>query len=126
VLNANGGTLDLTMVPNNNTSIKYGKKIGQGVSQFEYFLQPNNPASAGGPANWWDLSDLDGSVKGQGHSSGSPFFNDNVEIKPVTMAGKAAPGGNCVPLKCKAGEVCKDSYQKPDDKNTRVCIAFRK
>jgi hypothetical protein len=126
VLKANGGTFDVQMAPDISTSIKYGKNIAQGVSQFEYFLQPDNPATAGGPTNWWDLSDLDGNVnqKTQAHSSGSPFFNDNVEVKPIALSGQKL-AGNCVPLTCPAGQVCKDAYQNPDDKNTRVCIHFQ-
>jgi hypothetical protein len=49
---------------------------------------------------------------------GTPFAQDNVKISPT---GAGTGSGTCVTLKCEAGKVCKDAYQKPDQTATRSC-----
>lgn len=62
-----------------------------------------------------DLSDLDGRGPGL---VGTPFRNDNVKISPT---GPGSGQGTCVKIRCAAGKVCLDSYQHPDDPNTKFC-----
>lgn len=88
------------------TSVKIGKKGVSGILQFEYTV-------SGGL--WWDLSDLDGRGAGL---VGTPFAKDNVKVTPT---GKGSGSGTCVPIRCKANKVCLDSYQHPDDTNTKFC-----
>lgn len=93
------------------TSIKISKDgVSSGVLQFEYTV-----ASGQFGGLYWDLSDLDGSGGGL---VGTPFANDNVGISPT---GNGANTGTCVQIRCAAGQVCLDSYQTPDDANTRTC-----
>ncbi|KAK4210523.1 hypothetical protein QBC37DRAFT_239825, partial [Rhypophila decipiens] len=82
------------------------RSFRSGVLQFEYNVD-------GGV--WWDLSDLDGRGSGL---VGTPFRNANVKISP-TGAGEGQ--GTCVKIRCPAGQVCLDSYQHPDDPNTKWC-----
>ncbi|KAG9256200.1 uncharacterized protein F5Z01DRAFT_634529 [Emericellopsis atlantica] len=81
-----------------------------GVLQFEY---SQTFGEWGGI--WWDLSDLDGSGNGL---VGTPFRNDNVGVTPT---GSGSGQGTCVKIRCGAGSVCLDSYQHPDDPNTKYC-----
>ncbi|KFH48422.1 hypothetical protein ACRE_006710 [Hapsidospora chrysogenum ATCC 11550] len=93
-------------------SVKIAKDGGPaGVLQFEYNVV--NGGNYGGL--YWDLSDLDGSGPGL---VGTPFFHDNVKVTPT---GKGSGTGTCVIIRCTAGQVCLDSYQHPDDPNTKHC-----
>ncbi|KAK0386146.1 hypothetical protein NLU13_5983 [Sarocladium strictum] len=92
-------------------SLKIGKDgVPDGVLQFEY---TQSFGEWGGI--WWDLSDLDGSGGGL---VGTPFANDNVGVTPT---GNGSGQGTCVNIRCEAGRVCLDSYQQPDDPNTKYC-----
>lgn len=64
---------------------------------------------------YFDLSNLDGAGSGR---TGTPFANDNVKVSPT---GTGANIGNCIQIKCPAGQVCKKAYQAPDDHDTFVC-----
>ena len=88
------------------TSVKISKKGVSGILQFEYTVSNGL---------WWDLSDLDGDGPGL---VGTPFGKDNVKVTPT---GNGAGSGTCLKIRCKANTVCLDSYQHPDDKNTRFC-----
>lgn len=88
------------------TSVKIAKKGVSGFLQFEYTVSNGL---------WWDLSDLDGRGAGL---VGTPFAKDNVKVTPT---GKGAGTNTCVVIRCKAGKVCLDSYQHPDDPNTKFC-----
>jgi hypothetical protein len=90
------------------TSVKIAKDSSfSGVLQFEY--------AAGSGGVYWDLSDLDGAGAGL---VGTPFAQDNVKVSPT---GNGEGTGTCLKIRCSAGQVCLDSYQHPDDVNTRYC-----
>jgi hypothetical protein len=93
-----------------SVSLKIGKDGVNGVLQFEY---SQTFGEWGGI--WWDLSDLDGSGAGL---VGTPFANDHVGVTPT---GNGSGQGTCVNIRCEAGRVCLDSYQTPDDPNTKYC-----
>ncbi|KAF7550664.1 hypothetical protein G7046_g7942 [Stylonectria norvegica] len=88
------------------TSVKISKAGVGGILQFEYAVSDGI---------YWDLSDLDGDGPGL---VGTPFGNDNVKVSPT---GNGSGSGTCVKIRCKAGQTCLDSYQHPDDQNTRWC-----
>ncbi|KAJ1323546.1 hypothetical protein MN608_10790 [Microdochium nivale] len=92
-------------------SVKMYKDAFNKVLQFEYALTKTGAYKG----LYWDLSDIDGA--GPDHA-GTPWRKDNVHIKP---SGNGAGSGTCEPLKCKANEICRDSYQRPADKKTRYC-----
>ncbi|KAM7203195.1 hypothetical protein V8F20_004137 [Naviculisporaceae sp. PSN 640] len=77
-----------------------------GILQYEYNVADGI---------YWDLSDLDGSGNGL---VGTPFRNANVKVSPT---GPGEGQGTCVKIRCPAGQVCLDSYQHPDDPNTKWC-----
>lgn len=91
------------------TSVKIARDASfrNGMLQFEYTI-PNDGI-------YWDLSDLDGHTAGM---TGSPFFHDNVKVSP-TGAGRGQ--GTCLQIRCPAGKVCHDAYQRPNDVKTRFC-----
>lgn len=93
------------------TSLKLAKDASfqAGILQFEYARPPDGL--------YWDLSDLDGAGAGV---VGSPFRDDNVKVSPT---GAGAGQGNCTPLRCQGGQTCRESFQSPDDVNTRWCPA---
>ena len=93
-------------------SLKISKNGVPGVLQFEY-----SRTSGEWGGLWWDLSDLDG--KGNG-LVGTPFAKNNVGVSPT---GNGSGKGTCVKIRCRAGKVCLDSYQHPDDPNTKYCPA---
>jgi len=108
---SSGSILRLDWIRDSGTSIKISKNdadFRSGILQFEYTYASNSGI-------YWDLSDLDG--KGAG-LVGTPFRNDNVKISPT---GNGSGQGTCVKVRCPAGNVCLDSYQHPDDPNTRWC-----
>uniref|UniRef100_A0A8H7KCF0 Antigenic thaumatin-like protein n=1 Tax=Bionectria ochroleuca TaxID=29856 RepID=A0A8H7KCF0_BIOOC len=106
-----GGISTFDWIANGDgTSLKISKKGVEGVLQFEYAMATGEYGGL-----YWDLSDLDG--KGNG-LVGTPFFNDNVKVSPT---GKGVGTGTCVQLRCTAGQTCVDSYQHPDDPNTKNC-----
>lgn len=88
-------------------SIKIGKEGHEGILQFEYSSKPEGI--------WWNLSDLDGEGPGL---VGTPFRDDNVGVTPN---GNGVGQGTCVKIRCAANSVCLDSYQHPDDPNTKYC-----
>ncbi|CAM1501405.1 Fc.00g105670.m01.CDS01 [Cosmosporella sp. VM-42] len=88
------------------TSMKISKPGVAGVLQFEYAVSDGI---------YWDLSDLDGDGPGL---VGTPFGYDNVKVTPT---GNGFGSGTCLKIHCRAGQTCLDSYQHPDDKNTRWC-----
>lgn len=93
------------------TSVKISKDgVASGILQFEYSLAYGEFGGL-----YWDLSDLDGSGAGL---VGTPFANDNVKVSPT---GNGAETGTCVKIRCEAGRTCLDSYQHPDDPNTKTC-----
>lgn len=93
------------------TSVKISKDgVASGILQFEYTV-----AAGVYGGLYWDLSDIDGSAPGL---AGTPFANDNVGVSPT---GNGVGVGTCVAIRCAAGTVCLDSYQVPDDPNTRTC-----
>lgn len=93
------------------TSVKISKDdIPEGVLQFEY-----NVVSGEYGGLYWDLSDLDGSGGGL---VGTPFRSENVKVTPT---GNGAGTESCVIIRCAADTVCLDSYQHPDDPNTKWC-----
>ncbi|KAK5661793.1 hypothetical protein OQA88_9895 [Cercophora sp. LCS_1] len=101
----------LDWVRDSGTSLKISKNdasFNSGLLQFEYTWASNSGI-------FWDLSDLDGRGPGL---VGTPFRNDNVKISPT---GNGSGQGTCVKIRCGAGKVCLDSYQHPDDPNTRWC-----
>jgi len=94
------------------TSVKIAKDGGpEGILQFEYNVVMDGDYRG----LYWDLSDLDGSGPGL---VGTPFFYDNVKVTPT---GNGVGMGTCVTIRCTAGQVCLDSYQHPDDPNTKHC-----
>ncbi|CAH0057483.1 unnamed protein product [Clonostachys solani] len=108
-----GGIATLDWIANGDgTSLKLSKKGVTGVLQFEYAMATGTYGGL-----YFDLSDLDG--KGNG-LVGTPFFNDNVKVSPT---GKGVGTGTCVQIRCYAGQTCIDSYQHPDDANTKWCPA---
>lgn len=107
-----GSVHNLNWVSNGKgTSVKISKakNFASGILQFEYTM-----SSAG---LYWDLSNLDG--KGSG-LVGTPFANDNVKVSPT---GAGLGSGTCNKIRCKAGQVCQDAYQHPDDVATKFCPA---
>lgn len=103
----NGGSILNHAWDGSAVSLKFSKDgVSSGVLQFEYTQDSGI---------WWDLSDLDGSGAGL---VGTPFANDNVGVTPT---GNGAETGTCVKIRCAAGSVCLDSYQHPDDPNTKFC-----
>ncbi|KAH7014575.1 uncharacterized protein B0I36DRAFT_369516 [Microdochium trichocladiopsis] len=96
----------------NGVSVKISKEGVNGILQYEYAMATGQYGGL-----YWDLSDLDG--KGNG-LVGTPFFNDNVKVSPT---GNGEGQGTCVKIRCQAGKVCLDSYQHPDDPNTKWCPA---
>lgn len=93
------------------TSVKISKDgVPDGVLQYEYNVVGGEYGGV-----YWDLSDLDGSGNGL---VGTPFRNDNVKVTPT---GSGTGTGTCVAIRCAAGSVCLDSYQHPDDPNTKWC-----
>jgi hypothetical protein len=90
-----------------SVSVKISKDGEEGILQYEYSHEP--------AGLWWNLSDLDGEGPGL---VGTPFRADDVGITP---SGNGYMVGDCVDIRCKANEVCLDSYQHPDDPKTRWC-----
>lgn len=84
------------------------------ILQFEY----TKPKDVGGKSQvlYWDLSNIDGESPGV---AGSPFFKDNVKVSPT---GPGLGEGTCHVIKCKANEICKDAYQRPNDEATLVSL----
>ena len=105
-------TLELGYIADGiGTSVKISKDdVSEGVLQFEY-----NVVQGEFGGLYWDLSDLDGSGGGL---VGTPFRDQNVKVTPT---GNGAGQNTCVVIRCKANDVCLDSYQHPDDPNTRTC-----
>ncbi len=88
-------------IRDSGTSVKISKNdegFGSGILQFEYTYATRDGL-------YWDLSDLDGRGPGL---VGTPFFNDNVKLSPT---GNGEGRGTCVKIRCRAGQVCLDSYQ---------------
>jgi hypothetical protein len=106
-----GGSTSLEIHPKGATSIKISKDnnwITPKVTQFEYNQDPDK--------FWWDVSDIDGNGRAR---AGSPFFSENVM---AWTDGDVGDSKTCIPVKCKANEMCKDAYQFPDQKATHVCL----
>lgn len=94
------------------SSLKLSRAGRTGVLQFEYALATGQYGGL-----YWDLSDLDGSGNGL---VGTPFRDANVKVSPT---GNGSGQGTCVKIRCRANQVCLDSYQHPDDPNTKWCPA---
>ena len=93
------------------TSIKIAKDdptLASGILQFEYTWRSDDGI-------YWNLSDLDGRGAGL---VGTPFADDSVVVTPT---GAGVGEGTCAEIRCEAGAVCADSYQHPEDHNTRWC-----
>jgi len=93
------------------TSVKIAKDPSMDMTlQYEYTI-----ANGDAPGIYYDLSNLDGA----GHGLvGTPFEHDNIKLSPT---GSAVNTGACVPIRCQADQVCVESYQHPDDSNTKTC-----
>jgi hypothetical protein len=105
------GILNLDWIADGiGTSVKIGKTGVAGVLQYEYTMATGDFGGL-----YWDLSDLDGSGAGL---VGTPFRSDNVKVTPT---GNGEGQGSCVKIRCRANSVCLDSYQHPDDPNTKWC-----
>lgn len=93
------------------TSVKISKDdVADGILQFEYNVVQGEYGGL-----YWDLSDLDGSGGGL---VGTPFRDQNVKVSPT---GNGSGTGTCVTIRCEANKTCYDSYQHPDDPNTKFC-----
>lgn len=108
-----GSIINLPLIVDGaGTSIKISKDGVGGILQYEYAV-----ATGEFGGMYWDLSDLDGSGAGL---VGTPFAGDNVKVTPT---GNGAQVNTCVTIRCAAGTTCLDSYQHPDDPNTKYCPA---
>ncbi|KXJ88057.1 hypothetical protein Micbo1qcDRAFT_207806 [Microdochium bolleyi] len=92
-------------------SVKIWKGDANQVLQFEYTVTKTGAYKG----LYWDLSNIDG--KGPG-LAGTPFASDNVHAKPT---GKGFGSGTCKAVKCKKNEICRDAYNKPEERKTRHC-----
>ncbi|KAH7018606.1 uncharacterized protein B0I36DRAFT_368613 [Microdochium trichocladiopsis] len=110
-IKSNGSTSFAWIGDGKGASLKISKSDPKKILQYEYALVKSGDYKG----LYWDLSDLDGSGNGL---VGTPFRGDNVHVKP---SGNGAGKGTCVPIKCAANKVCLDSYQHPDDPNTKWC-----
>ncbi|KAL2072850.1 hypothetical protein VTL71DRAFT_12193 [Oculimacula yallundae] len=110
ILEANGGSITVEMTAENpaakgGVSTKFNwvdKSHADGIMQLEHtFVTEGQSAGI-----FWDASFVD--AKGLG-----PFFDIDVSLTPSDMS--------CLPVFCKAGEVCEAGYQYPEDTKTRFC-----
>lgn len=115
VVNPNGGTVSIPLfneIPL-GTSVKIAKVTNMAkITQFEY--TPTKDLM------FWDLSDIDGAGPAR---AGSPFFDQNIRAVPV---GKGVGVNTCKPITCKKNQVCKESYQFPDQVATKVRLFTEK